>query len=77
MADGMDDEAKEHPIWLRILVAVCFMAMGMGLGFAIDGWRGLWVGAFLAVIPSLLALFVPPLLAALVGVLELLSYCAF
>jgi len=73
----MGDEATEHPVWLRIVVAACFMAMGMGLGFAMNGWPGLYVGAALAVIPSLLALFVPPLLAALAGVLELLSYCAF
>lgn len=77
MADDTEDEWKEYPLWSRILTAVLFLAMGIGVGAALGGWNGVVAGVLLALLPALLALFVPPVLAFLAGVLEILSYCAF
>ncbi|MES2711341.1 MAG: hypothetical protein V4653_07140 [Pseudomonadota bacterium] len=77
MADGTDDAWKEYPLWSRIAMAVLFLGGGLGLGYAAGGTGGLVMGGVIGGTVALLALFVPPVLAVLAGVLELLSYCAF
>jgi len=77
MADGTEDEWKEYPLWSRIVMAVLFLGGGLGFGWLIDGRGGMIVGGVIGGSVALLALFVPPVLAILGGILELLSYCAF
>ncbi|MBR0657193.1 hypothetical protein [Plastoroseomonas arctica] len=71
------DEWTEYPLWGRIALAVMFLGGGLGFGWLIDGRAGMIVGGVIGGSMALLALFVPPVLAFLAGVLEVLSYCAF
>lgn len=76
MTEKGEDEWTVYPLWARILMAVVFLGGGLGFGWLIGGQGGMIVGGVIGGSMALLALFVPPVLAFLVGVLEVLSYCA-
>lgn len=77
MADDTDDEAKEYPLWGRIIAALIFLGGGFGLGWVANGTEGLVWGGVFGVVLALLMLFVPPVLVFLMAVVEVLSFCSF
>ncbi|MDB5383754.1 MAG: hypothetical protein JWO26_3386 [Rhodospirillales bacterium] len=54
-----------------------FLGSGLVTGWFVNGMSGLVVGGVVSGTVALLALFVPPVLGVLGGILEILSYCAF
>lgn len=76
MADGTDEDDRDYPLWVRVLLALIAFGISLGIGWAFAGIGGLITGGLVGFGLALFAFLAPGVLIGIFTVLEILGSCS-